>query len=185
MHNLHFIVVNADSAEDAALAVEQQIADWGGEDNWRRIGGIASEDNNDNIENKEDGRWGLEFIRNMNIGSESNLFIKTVSYLKNCISANIKCPHLLTEKHNNLNSSLSANATLLQNFQQSDDPLILYQIYQNIRYLYQISLATKELSSSKDIPEFYSWELCNFGLTDFTTITNGKQRYIIFLDMHS
>jgi hypothetical protein len=47
---LHFIVVRADSAKEAAEDVTSEIINWGNEDNWRSIGGIASEDGSDDID---------------------------------------------------------------------------------------------------------------------------------------
>jgi hypothetical protein len=62
MHNLHFLLINADSAADAASETESLILDWGNENNWRSVGGIASEDGSDDVENKDDGCWGLSFL---------------------------------------------------------------------------------------------------------------------------
>lgn len=56
MHTLHFILINADSAQDAATSAEGAILHWGDENNWRSIGGIASEDGTDDIDNHEDAR---------------------------------------------------------------------------------------------------------------------------------
>jgi hypothetical protein len=51
MHNLHFLLIKADAAIDAAAEADSLILDWGDEDNWRSIGGVASEDGSDDIEN--------------------------------------------------------------------------------------------------------------------------------------
>ncbi len=59
MHTLHFLLINADSAAEAAAEASDEISDWGNENNWRRIGGIASEDGLDDVENAEGGRWDL------------------------------------------------------------------------------------------------------------------------------
>ena len=45
MHNLHYIVVNAESGQDACDIVESQITEWGNENNWRTIGGAVASDN--------------------------------------------------------------------------------------------------------------------------------------------
>ena len=45
MHNLHFIVTNASSAQKACEIVERDIEDWGTENNWRKICGAVSENN--------------------------------------------------------------------------------------------------------------------------------------------
>src|SRR3954463_10209980 len=62
MHNLHLLLIHADSAKAAAAEATRLIEDWGGENNWRRVGGVASEDGSDDIENHEHGRWGLSFL---------------------------------------------------------------------------------------------------------------------------
>ena len=50
MHNLHYIIINAESAYDAAESALLEIQDWGNENNWRSVGGVASEDGTDLIE---------------------------------------------------------------------------------------------------------------------------------------
>lgn len=45
MHNLHYVVVNAESGEDACDIVESEISEWGNENNWRSISGAVSSDN--------------------------------------------------------------------------------------------------------------------------------------------
>ena len=62
MHTLHFLLVMAESALDAASEAESTISDWGDCNNWHCIGGIASEDGIDDIENHEDARWGLSYL---------------------------------------------------------------------------------------------------------------------------
>lgn len=58
MHNLHFVVVKAESGEEATFEVESHISDWGDEDNWRNICGAVSEDNEVYITG--DGRYAPE-----------------------------------------------------------------------------------------------------------------------------
>ena len=38
MHNLHYIVVQAETPEDAMSEAETMISDWGTENNWRCFG---------------------------------------------------------------------------------------------------------------------------------------------------
>jgi len=45
MHNLHYIVIRADSGKEACDAVENEIVEWGSEDNWGQICGALSEKN--------------------------------------------------------------------------------------------------------------------------------------------
>ncbi len=82
MHNLHFILIKADAATDAAFEAENLILDWGDENNWRCVGGIASEDGSDDIENHDDGRWGLSFLDGEEgIPKEGTYFSRAVAYL--------------------------------------------------------------------------------------------------------
>jgi len=45
MHNLHYIVVQAETAKEAVSEAENMISDWGTENNWRSFGGCVSQDN--------------------------------------------------------------------------------------------------------------------------------------------
>lgn len=55
MHNLHFIVVKACSGQQACQEAENQISDWGTENNWRTMCGAVSEDNE--VYDAKDGRY--------------------------------------------------------------------------------------------------------------------------------
>jgi hypothetical protein len=56
MHALHFIVTSAESGKEACNDVDNYIADWGNENNWRSICGAVSEDNKVFI-NDNDRGW--------------------------------------------------------------------------------------------------------------------------------
>jgi len=45
MHNLHFIVLHANSGAEACERAENLISDYGNENNWRQISGAVSESN--------------------------------------------------------------------------------------------------------------------------------------------
>jgi hypothetical protein len=64
-------------------------------------------------------------------------------------------------------------------------PHELWSASRNIKQLYELYGARKELASGKDLPDYYSWEFDQTGLTDMTASSEGKQRFIVFLDMHS
>jgi len=55
MHNLHFILVRANSGEEACKQAENEIMDFGTENNWRTMCGAVSEDNE--VFNAGDGRY--------------------------------------------------------------------------------------------------------------------------------
>src|SRR5271166_4951267 len=82
MHNLHFILIKADSAAKAASAAENAILDWGNDNNGRSVGGIASEDGSDDIENHDEGAWGLSFLdEEEGVPKEGTYFSRAVAYL--------------------------------------------------------------------------------------------------------
>lgn len=56
MHNLHLVVINAESGFDACNRVEAELADWGTENNWRTMCGAVSQDNE--VHQEGDGRYG-------------------------------------------------------------------------------------------------------------------------------
>lgn len=55
MHNLHYVVIEASSGQEACDGVESAIESWGDENNWRAICGAVSA--NGVIHNCGDGRW--------------------------------------------------------------------------------------------------------------------------------
>ena len=55
MHNLHYVVVKAETGEEACSEVESSIEDFGNENNWRNICGAVSQDNE--VYKSLDGRW--------------------------------------------------------------------------------------------------------------------------------
>jgi len=55
MHNLHFIVVRANSGEKACQEADALIMDWGTDNNWRTMCGAVSEDNE--VYDAGDGRY--------------------------------------------------------------------------------------------------------------------------------
>ncbi len=55
MHNLHFILVRASSGEKACQDAENQIIDFGTDNNWRTMCGAVSEDNE--VYDAGDGRY--------------------------------------------------------------------------------------------------------------------------------
>lgn len=58
MHNLHIVRITSTSAEDACADVENQLAEWGNENNWRTICGSVCED--DTTFQSGDGRWNTD-----------------------------------------------------------------------------------------------------------------------------
>lgn len=185
MHNLHLIVVNADSAQEAANEVTSEILEWGNDNNWRSIGGVASEDGSDDIQNLEKAGWGLAFLDDLNLEA-ANYFKKAIAYHHRKIIQPFVINGINGMIFDNLLSALKAVANELQQFdcltsKQSD----LWRAEQNIKLIGELFSAKQSLEAGSELPEFFSWEFSEYGLTDLTAQTEGEKRYIVFLDMHS
>jgi hypothetical protein len=177
MHNLHFLMINAGSAAEAADRTEAMILDWGNENNWRSVGGIASEDGSDDIENKDDGRWGLSFLdRDEGIPKEGTYFSRAVAYLSREIGQPLA----------GLRSTLEQFSDSLRAFDpDGEEPWRLGEIGRTLERLSGHLCTSRAQRGGTEIPEFFEWELDRFGLTDFTWQTDGARRYLVFIDMHS
>lgn len=177
MHNLHFILIKADSATDAATEAENAILDWGNDNNWHCIGGIAAEDGSDDIENHADGSWGLSFLEEEKaIPREGTYFSRAVAFL---IAE-------ITEPLTDLFAKLRELSDRLRAF----DPQIasgfeLWRISRDVQDLSDLVISRKARERGNDIPELREWQFDQFGLTDLTGGSDGARRYLVFLDMHS
>lgn len=185
MHTLHFLLINSDSAIEAADEALNEIADWGNENNWRRIGGIASEDGLDDIDNADGGRWGLSFLDHKEPPARSDTpFERTTAHLLGLINDPIALHDLST--HASLQDAVAHVVAKLQAIDfETDAPSVLWDASRDLARLQQLSSARGALQHGSDIPELHSWEFAEHGLTDLTESTEGRQRYILFLDMHN
>ena len=80
MHNLHFIVLHANSGEEACERAENLISNWGNENNWREFCGAVSENNvvyksgrgrfqpEDNMTIDECNKWMSVYIKDVDMG---------------------------------------------------------------------------------------------------------------------
>lgn len=187
MHNLHFILINADSATKAAFEAEHSILDWGSENNWRSIGGIASEDGSDDVENHEDARWGLSFLdEEEGIPKEGTYFSRAVAYLHREIAQAIEFYAKPFSTHSELKSALLDLSDQLAAFDPDfGDTHDLSCVRHNLKHVSELIASRRQLKRGEAIPEFYGWQFAQFGLTDLTEHSQGARRYLVFLDMHS
>lgn len=178
MHNLHFLLIKADSAADAAAEADSLILGWGDEDNWRSIGGVASEDGRDDVENHDDdARWGLSCLdREEGIPGEGTYFSRAVAYLDRQIA----------EPLAGLRPALARFADELRAFDpEGEAPWEPGEIGRELERLSEHLCASRARRLGAEIPEFCDWQLDRFGLTDLTGHSEGARRYLVFLDMHS
>ncbi len=177
MHNLHFILIKADSAAKAVSEAESLILDWGNENNWRCVGGIASEDGSDDVENHDEGAWGLAFLdKEEGVPKEGTYFSRAVAYLHREIA----------EPLAGLPSKLLAFSGTLRAFDpERGPPSRLEKIGRDLQHLSEHMVSRGAREGGEEIPQLYEWKFDRDGLTDMTDRWEGSRRYILFLDMHS
>ena len=188
MHNLHFVMVKGDSAEDAANNVESAINSWGNENNWRSIGGIASEDGTDDVENHDDARWGLSYLDDEeNVPKDGNYFSKVSAYIRAMIMDKVSLQNLHGD-YADIGSAVTALSEKLKQFKSENDAgdrRILFEVGADLKHLHQIANSKYLLAEGNVLPELYAWEFEELGFTDLSEEDSDEKRYIVFLDMHS
>ena len=186
MHNLHLILVNADSAEDAASSAASETIEWGNDNNWRSIGGVVSEDGADVIQNHEGFGYPLSFFDNEEgLPKEGNYFEKGVAFIKRLINDPIQLNHGGYPLCADMKEALAAICGRLTAFDtENGSSHELWAAHRNLQQLEQI-MDGRGAIASDCIPEFYAWQFDEVGLTDMTCNTQGAKRYLVLLDMHS
>jgi hypothetical protein len=187
MHNLHFILIKADSAAAAASQAENQLLDWGDENNWRSVGGIASEDGSDDIENHDDGRWGLSYLdEEPSVSKDGTYFSRAVACLRAAITDPVTLPCEPFSTHPDLRSALDHLSSQLRAFNpEHGHTFELWSIGQNLKHVAQLTESRRACKHGEEIPQYYDEQYDQFGLTDITKWSEGARRYLVFLDMHS
>lgn len=186
MHNLHFLLVRADAATDAAAKAANLILHWGDENNGRCVGGIASEDGHDDIENYEDGRWGLSDLESYDAPMGETPFARAAAWIRREIAQPLKLSDSPDTQHPDAASALRALGNRIAAFDPlHDGEFALWQYAQALEQVRQVIVSRRALAAGAAVPEFRSWDLDQFGLTDLTEHSDGAQRYLVFLDMHS
>src|SRR5271166_4591457 len=172
MHNLHFILIKADSAAKAASKAESLILDWGNENNWRCVGGIASEDGSDDIENHDKGAWGLSFLdKEEGVPKEGTYFSRAVAYLHREIAQPLA----------GLPSKLLAFSGTMRAFDpERGSPSQLEEIGRKLTHLSELLYSRGAREGGVEIPELYEWKFDRDGLTDMTGGSEGVRRYLVF-----
>jgi hypothetical protein len=187
MHNLHFILIKADSATDAASEAENLIVDWGDEDNWRRVGGVASEDGSDDIENHGNGRWALSFLdAEEGVPREGTYFSRAVAYLHQEITEPVAQPSTPLGAHPDLRAAIAELGDALRAFDpEHGKSYDLWAIGRRLKHLSELMDSRNAVKRGAAIPPLFDWQFDEFGLTDLTESSDGARRYLVFLDMHS
>lgn len=158
MHNLHYILVNGDNAEDAARNALNSIEDWGNENNWRSVGGVIALDGSDSIENHEDAGFPLREL----VQYEGETIMDKIH-----ASLGVNKP-LDKKKLNKLISQLRKIDTL--------NGFEIRSLQTQINDVIEVELGKKD-------EEVHSGEFDEFGLTDYRF--DGGKEYVVMIDMHS
>lgn len=186
-HNLHFVLINADEATEAASEAKSLIPDWCDDDIECCVGGIASEDGSDDVENHDEGGWGLSFLNSEEgITKEGTCFSRAVAYLHKVITGPVRLttpPYSLLPDHR---SAIIVLCDVLRAFYpEHSNPYELREIVYNLNHLFELIKSRREIEKGFDIPQVHEWHFENFGVTDLTDQSTGAKRYLLFLDMHS
>ena len=165
MHNLHFILVKAISGEEACKQAENEITDFGNENNWRTMCGAVSEDNE--IFNSGDGRY-----------EPKDTDYQTIEAINECVSKWIK-------------SSFFGETAKLK-FDKGETNLSEWnaiELWSLSKWAKHLSEAHSYKDREFDILKgdtFYTCQFDECGATDFTYDTDDDDKtWVVFCDMHS
>ena len=161
MHNLHFVVTSAKSPQEAVNNVENEIEEWGNENNWRSFGGCISEDDEAFIAPDSYSRWTPE---GFTIDMINNMVAKWLAPLKHHEEAFIKCS-------------------------KGDEPekFDWYSAKKYCESMYQRKVNNiKDGEFDVLNQEFFDWQFNECGVThiDVSESKNGLKKYVVFVDMH-
>ena len=172
MHNLHYIVVNAESGQDACDIVETQISEWGNENNWRTIGGAVASDNEVYRVPVKDSwgnsRWTPEENHTIDmINEQVEKWLEPDQYTKDqfnkCVEGDIGSPY------------------------------DWYGAKKYCKHMYEFTQTKHFMKEGKfDVLQnsFFEWSLDECGVThiDISQIEDDDptlKQYVVFVDMHS
>lgn len=173
MHNLHFVVVNAETAKQACDTAESHIDGFGTEDNWKTICGCVSEENEvlDLQGMFGGGRW-----------KPSETGYTTIAKINKIVKGWIKA-----NTYSELAEKKLANAKGKINLKRW-----------NTSELYSLKALAEQISQQKYLgksfskfnvleDEFFSGSYDECGVTHCQddNDTEGYKKYVVFVDMHS
>jgi hypothetical protein len=173
MHNLHLVVVRAESGEDACSEAESFLMDWGNENNWRTMCGAVSQDNE--VYKASEGRH--EPDENTNTIAKINKMVR--GWFKSYI-------------YSETAKKLLAKGKKVENFNTQE----LYSLEKYAKFLYEIKSIKQtkayrrkngeKVSNQFNVLEdnFYAFSYDECGVTQTDNDDDGKL-WVVFVDMHS
>jgi len=165
MHNLHLVVVKADSPQEACDTVESQISEFGNENNWRSICGCVSSKNKVLDLSKEafGGRW-----------SPSEKGYSTIAELNELVKGWINELGYGKTAHDKI-AKTKGKLNLSKWTSQE-----LWSLKEYANKLHEKSGMEVEFNILKN--EFFAYNYIENGVTQMGG--NGKETYVVFVDMH-
>jgi hypothetical protein len=166
MHNLHFILVKAISGEEACKKAENEIIDFGTDNNWRTMCGAVSQDNE--VYNAEDGRY-----------EPKDTDYQSIEKINEVVTQWIK------------DSFYGETAKL--KFEKGETNLSEWngiELWSLSKWAKHLSEAHSYKDREFDILKgdtFYTCQFDECGVSDMTYDTNddGDKTWVVFCDMHS
>jgi hypothetical protein len=170
-HNLHFLVVRAESPEDACQKAEERVFDFGNENNWRTICGCVSE-KNEVFSNDESGRY-----------SPEQTGYKTIEKINKVVKR--WCRGTIGTRAEEKLKRAKAKINL-----KRWNSLELFSLERIVHHLYQvknIGVPVKEFNVLEH--NFFPCEYTECGVTQFDDEVekdneSNMQIFVVFLDMH-
>ena len=177
MHNLHLVVVHAETPEDACVNAEDWIMDFGTENNWRCIGGCISEDN-EITDMDEYSRWYPSYTDN-----EGNKPYGSIEALNEMMREHIKEDNTFLHKKE-LIEAIDNGDTKLSDITDSMDLYYLKEYITNRQSTILLS-NPGEFNVLED--EYKPFKYDYFGVTNARNRQKeeGEKTYVVFIDMHS
>lgn len=165
MHNLHFIVVKAESGEEACDVAESLISDFGDENSWRTMCGAVSQDNE--VYDANDGRYPPD--------EESDTIEKINAMVQGWIDGN------------DVYSSAALDALEVGKSTDEMTSQELWSMREHYNHLFHRKLAYEQTDGQTfDVLKhsFNDFQIDDCGVTQSEEEGEGKL-WVVFCDMHS
>jgi hypothetical protein len=177
VHNLHLIVVNADSHEDACDRASEILESFGDSNNWSVVCGSVSKDKG-TVHSTGEGRFDPKEM----LEEESNA-VKFINNKKKTTLSSLENLYQSFKNKTSMPDDLEKFPKILKDLIDGKkvDSFNIYLLKDFIETKYQLA----NTSDEDDVwtGNFYSFKYDQCGLTNHTE--HGEDQYCVFIDMHS
>lgn len=177
MHNLHLIIVNADSPEDACDQASSILESFGNENNWSVVCGAISKDTG-KIYSTGEGRFDPKEM----LEEESNA-VKFIKNKKKSTLASLENLYQSFKDRARPEGDTNEFSDTLNKLVKGEkvDSFKIYLLKDFVEQCYQLANLPEEDSVWTGNYYFAQYDQC--GLTNQTE--HGEDQYCVFIDMHS